>query len=277
MKSKVIEWENNKPVVFMPAGTKLSNKFTLRDDRAITVRSLLVDGDQNTKLRKSNKAGTEYKTFGLSLAPSRMAGIGNLCPNASPACESACLDGSGMRSVWESIHVGKIARTIVFQTHRQWFLDRLAIELNNKQRSASKLNQQLAVRLNVLSDVPWETTGIIDACPGIEFYDYSKHPKRTGSIRPNYWITFSRSETNDQYAIDALNRGHNVAVVFASSLGRKFTYLPETWNGFPVVDGDETDLRFLDPRGVVVGLRLKTATNREYEQACQTGFPVMVN
>ena len=24
---------------------------------------------------------------------------------------------------------------------------------------------------------------------------------------------------------------------------------PDTWGGYPVVDGDETDLRFLDPKG----------------------------
>ena len=44
-----------------------------------------------------------------------------------------------------------------------------------------------------------------------------------------------------------------------------------------MIDGDETDLRFLDRRGVVVGLKLKTATNAEYEAASATGFPVMVN
>lgn len=81
-----------------------------------------------------------------------------------------------MRSVWESIHLGKIAKTIVFNSNRQWFLDRLATELNNKQKAADKAGHRLAVRLNVLSDYPWETTGIIDAFPNIEFYDYSKAP-----------------------------------------------------------------------------------------------------
>jgi hypothetical protein len=41
-----------------------------------------------------------------------------------------------------------------------------------------------------------------------------------------------------------------VAIVFA---GDK----PETWNGYRVIDGDEHDLRHLDPKGVVVGLSPK--------------------
>ena len=165
----VIEWANNRPVVYLPEGTKLSNKFTLEAGRPLTVKNLLTNGDQNTKLAKSNKKQKEFKTFGLSLAPATLAGVGNMCPHASPACKAHCLDGSGMRSVWESIHLGKIAKTIVFNSHRQWFLDRLAIELNNKQKAANKAGHRLAVRLNVLSDYPWETTGIIDAFPNIEF------------------------------------------------------------------------------------------------------------
>ena len=276
-KSAVIKWDNGKPVVYLPRGIKLSNKFTLEQSREVTVRSLLVDGDSNTKLSKSNKSQTKFRTFGISLAPAKSGGIGNLCPHASTACEAACLDGSGMRSVWQSIHIGKIARTIAFQTERQWFLDQLARELTNKQRAADNNGYTIAMRGNILSDVPWEAFGIVDDFKRIQWYDYTKNPKRAGLVRSNYWVTFSRSESNQRATMRTLRNGNNVAVVFASSLGRRFTYLPETYKGFTVIDGDQTDLRFLDPRGVVVGLKLKTATNREYNDACKTGFPVMVN
>jgi hypothetical protein len=33
--------------------------------------------------------------------------------------------------------------------------------------------------------------------------------------------------------------------------------MPETWNGYRVINGDEHDLRHLDPKGVVVGLSPK--------------------
>jgi hypothetical protein len=36
-----------------------------------------------------------------------------------------------------------------------------------------------------------------------------------------------------------------------------FKDVPDTWQGFPVINGDESDLRFLDPAGVVVGLKAK--------------------
>ncbi|MGA1037994.1 MAG: hypothetical protein ACO3VQ_09310, partial [Ilumatobacteraceae bacterium] len=36
--------------------------------------------------------------------------------------------------------------------------------------------------------------------------------------------------------------------------------LPQFYHGIPVVDGDIDDLRFLDPAGVIVGLRFKVAS-----------------
>ena len=38
--------------------------------------------------------------------------------------------------------------------------------------------------------------------------------------------------------------------------------LPETWNGRPVIDGDLSDLRFLDSRGVIVGLKAKGSARK---------------
>ena len=43
----------------------------------------------------------------------------------------------------------------------------------------------------------------------------------------------------------------NMAVVFRDK------NIPKKWQGFDVIDGDKDDLRFLDPRGVVVGLYAK--------------------
>ena len=188
MKPAVINWDKGKPIVHLPKGTKLSHKFTLEQSRDITVRTLLINGDQNTKLAKSNKAQTKYRTFGISLAPHKKAGVGNMCSHASPACVDACLDESGMRSVWESIHIGKIARTIAFQTERQWFLERLAKEISNKQATADREGYTVAIRPNILSDYPFESTGIVDAFPNVQWYDYTKNPKRAGLLRPNFTI-----------------------------------------------------------------------------------------
>ena len=278
-KQIVIDWADNNPVVVLPAGTALSGKFKLETSRTVTIRQLLAAGDSNTKLAKSNKSQDVYKTFGLTLAPAGLADVGNMCGNNSIACTNHCLDGSGMRAVWQNIHLSKIARSWLFKYYRSWFIDKLASELHNKQSHAKRNNYIAAVRLNVMTDWPYETTGIIDQFPDIQFYDYSKHSKRAGLLRPNYWVTFSRSESNQRATRAALRAGHNVAVVFADSNGgpRRPLQLPESYKGYQVIDGDQTDLRFMDPRGVVVGLKLKTHTIAQYQAACSTGFPVLVN
>jgi hypothetical protein len=75
-------------------------------------------------------------------------------------------------------------------------------------------------------------------------------------------LTFSRSETNEALAVDVLRNGGNVAVVFAG-------VLPSAWQGYNVVNGDESDLRFLDKKNVVVGLRAKGDAKKD-----TTGFVV---
>jgi hypothetical protein len=98
-------------------------------------------------------------------------------------------------------------------------------------------------------EIPVGVHTIFSAFPWIQFVDYTKNPHRFARILPkNYSLTFSRSETNDSQAIELLNRGVNVAVVFAN-------VLPKRWNGFRVINGDSHDLRHLDPKGgVVIGL-----------------------
>ena len=67
-------------------------------------------------------------------------------------------------------------------------------------------------------------------------------------------MTFSRSGENDEDCLELLSNGVNVAVVFDRYMGES---LPKTWRGYEVIDGDISDTRFLDKRGVVVGLHLK--------------------
>ena len=77
-----------------------------------------------------------------------------------------------------------------------------------------------------------------------------------GSLPSNYHLTFSRSEANEAQALDVLKAGGNVACVFSGSL-------PETYLGFRVINGDESDLRFLDPSGVIVGLKAKGKAKKD--------------
>lgn len=248
------------------------------------MRHLLADGDSNTKLRKSSGAG--FATVGLSMAPHKSAGVGNTCPHASAGCVAACLNHQGRAAFWTAILEARQARTLAYYHHREWFIARLRLELSRKLASAERQGLRLACRLNVFSDIAWEESGIIDDFPSIEFYDYSKNPKRAGLLRPNYWVTFSRSETNHADCLDVLASGANVAIAFDTgrtgnrvSMDANGADLPKTWRGYRVIDGDTTDLRFDDPRGrkrgIVVGLRLKAASRAERDGAIASGFAIV--
>ena len=59
-----------------------------------------------------------------------------------------------------------------------------------------------------------------------------------------------------------LKKQGNVAVVFGIT---KDQALPKTWKGYPVISGDEHDVRFTDPKGVVVGLHVKGEKGRNIQ------------
>lgn len=243
--------------------------------RSLVVSRLLGDGDTNTKLAKGADSG--YRTWGLSLLPHRLGGIGNVCPHASRGCIRACLNETGLASVFPAITFARLCRRMLWHLEREWFLERLHTQLARKAQAGP-----CAVRLNVFSDIPWERFGVPQAHPDVWFYDYTKAPGRAGLVCPNYWVTLSRSERNDQSVLQALRRRQNAAVVFYQPgpyAGNRagLQVLPRSWRGFDVIDGDRTDLRFTDPRGrsrggKVVGLRLKAPTNAKREAAIASGF-----
>jgi hypothetical protein len=192
------------------------------------------------------------------LAPAELGGVGNLCPHASPGCRALCLGHySGQASMVADLEAGdngtrksRREKAQLFMRDRPRYLAAMVLELTRLVRQANALGKKLCVRLNGSSDIAWETVRfsangktIFDLFPAVAFVDYTKNPRRFDRPLPaNYWLTFSRSETNGAEAIGLLQRGFNVAVVFA---GEK----PKAWHGFETVDGDQHDLRQLDPRG----------------------------
>jgi hypothetical protein len=221
----------------------------------------------NAKLVKGEKLG--YLTLGLSLAPHKMSGV-NLCPHASAGCAAACLFTAGMGR-FENVAAARIAKAKFFNENPTAFLAQLEKEIAAGVKRAAKIGKTLAVRLNVLSDVAWERLGIIQKFPNVQFYDYTKSPFRAlqftqNRLPANYHLTFSRSESNQAAVELVLNSGGNVAVVFAGKT------LPATYLGKQVVNGDESDLRFLDEKNVVVGLSSKGKAKKD-----ESGFVVNVN
>ena len=225
-------------------------------------------GIANTKTMKGEKLG--FRTYIMHLAPSTLSGY-QVCPMASPGCASACLNLSGMGR-FSNVQAARIAKTKLFFEDRGLFMFKLLKEIRAAIRSSQKAGLTPVFRLNGTSDIRWETisvfadgfwhNNIMDAFPSVQFYDYTKIPNRR-DIPANYHLTFSRSEMNELEALQVLSSGKmNVAVVFDE--------LPAKWAGVKVVDGTETDLRFLDDRAVVVGLKANGKAKKD-----ATGFTVL--
>jgi hypothetical protein len=195
------------------------------------------------------------------------------CPGASAGCIKACLVRSGNALQYQGVNDGRAIRTLRFAHDRDAFMRTIVRNIESLVRKAERDGSRPAVRLNGTSDIPWHTIPVVrnkqtfahvfDAFPEVTFYDYTKVP---GGGRPlsNHYVTFSLSEDNDRIAYRRLLSGRNVAVVFDVKANKP---LPKTFHGFPVIDGDRHDWRFLDPQGVIVGLRAKALAKTD-----ATGF-----
>ena len=230
---------------------------------------------ENAKTTKGESLG--YLTAILYLAPSSLSGR-NVCSHASEGCIQACLFSAGM-GAFSNVQDARVAKTKAFFANPKQFVEDLAKDIEAAQRKAAREGLELCVRLNGTSDLPWENLGgqagvcLMRRFPGVRFYDYTKNPARiraflAGRMPENYSLTFSRSECNGETALELAKAGANVAVVFATKKGED---LPATWAGRPVVDGDLHDLRFLDGRGRIVGLRAKGKAKKD-----ESGFVVTV-
>jgi hypothetical protein len=221
--------------------------------------------DTNAKTIKGQTKG--YLTGILYLAPADLSGK-NLCPHASKGCKAACLFTAG-RGAMNPIREARLRKTFAFLNDRKAFVEDLKKDIAALQKKAIKKGMIPCVRLNGTSDLPWHSMGIFQSFSDIQFYDYTPNKDRMveflkGKLPSNYHLTFSRKEDNQESVQYILNAGGNVAVVFAGEF-------PQTYLGKPVVNGDETDLRFLDGENVVVGLKAKGKAKKD-----ESGFVVMV-
>ena len=221
----------------------------------------------NSDAKTSKGVSLRYLTDILYLAPANEGGFGNLCPDASLGCLASCLFTAG-RGRMSNVRLGRIRKTRLFFMDKKAFSEQLFKDITRGVKRAAKLGLGYCVRLNGTSDIPWERLGVFEKFPDVQFYDYTKSFSRAithanGQMPKNYHLTFSRSETNSEQCARVLAAGGNVAVVFASS------NYPAAWQGFKVVSGDDTDLRFLDEKNVVVALYAKGQAKKD-----PTGFVI---
>jgi hypothetical protein len=227
----------------------------------------------NPKVLKGMKQG--YNTYILHLAPANVSGF-ETCPKRTAGCTAACLNTAGRGGMFkkgESTNVIQEARkrkTLFFFEERDGFMEWLVkdIELAIKQSIKKKLIP--VFRLNGTSDLAWEKyevvrngklyRNIFSAFPDVQFYDYTKILGRKIQNIENYHLTFSAADGNDDDVRKAIKQGYNVATVFGL---KKTESMPDEYMGLPVFNGDESDLRFLDPEGVVVGLYAKGKAKKD--------------
>ena len=238
--------------------------------------NLLTTG--NPKILKGQSQG--FLTSILHLAPADLSGY-EVCPKRSKGCTSACLNKTGRGGIIKKgestnrVQEARIRRTKLFFENRGTFMTQIVSDVERTVKYATKKNLVPVFRLNGTSDLSWHKysairngityTNIFTAFPEVQFYDYTAVHRKPSSI-PNYHLTFSRKESNDFDTAIALSNGMNVAVVFQDKL-------PSTYKGRPVIDGTETDLRFLDPKGVIVGLLVK-GFNDNKKRAIDSGFAI---
>jgi hypothetical protein len=231
----------------------------------------------NPKIQKGTAKG--YLSFILHLTPADLSGR-EVCPKRTAGCTAACLNTAGRGGMFKRgentnmIQKARIRKTEYFFADREAFMIDLISDIFKAIKFAKKQGLKPVFRLNGTSDLSWEKydTGLGD--PGqvlnifqvfedVQFYDYTKVLGRKVKHIPNYHLTFSAADGNDSDVAEALMQGMSVATVFDK--------IPEG-----VYSADEDDLRFLDPKGIVLGLKAKGRAKKDTSGFVRRTIPIAV-
>jgi len=231
----------------------------------------------NPKVLKGIKQG--YNTYILHLAPANLSGY-ETCPKRTAGCTSACLNTAGRGGMFKkgettnTIQKARIRKTKMFFENRAEFMADLVKDIELAIKQSEKKGLIPVFRLNGTSDLSFEKYEVIrngklyrnifSAFADNIFYDYTKILGRKIADIPNYSLTFSAADGNDNDVAKAIIQGYNIATVFGI---KKTLPMPDSYLGLPVFNGDESDLRFLDPKQVIVGLYAKGKAKKD-----ETGF-----
>lgn len=230
--------------------------------RSYGVKGTLLTTGTDSKTVKGEKYG--YMTFIMYLIPFKgFNGKSNLCPMATKGCADACLVTAG-HGRFDRVKESRSNRTNMFINGRNDFFIALVDEIERGIKKAHKNNLVPVFRLNGTSDIQWEKfkvkngKTVFELFPDVVFYDYTKiYPRFDRELPENYYLIYSYNEVHkEKRALEVLEKGGNVAVVFKNGL-------PETFLGRPVIDGDLSDLRFNDGKGVIIGLKAKGEAKKD--------------
>lgn len=235
-------------------------------------------------VNKLFSVGDDSKTIkgikqGFNTAIIYMTPDNEICPASKAAsCQDGCLVSAG-RGKFNNVKRARLNKTRLYKADKGLFISALISEITSL---IKKHGNSLVIRLNGTSDIDYENIdfnyqgveykNIMGMFPGIQFYDYTKRVNRLFRVLPdNYDLTLSYSGARHSYSIqclDALRMGARIAVVF-DDLEQAIV---NGWMTEKVIDGDSTDLRFLDPKGSVIGLQAKGDAKKD-----TSGFIVQTN
>ena len=229
----------------------------------------------NPKILKGLAQG--YNTYILHLAPSTVSGY-NTCPKATAGCIASCLNLAGRGGMFKrgestnTIQQARIRKTKQFYENRSEFMVDLVKDIELAIKQSKRLGLIPVFRLNGTSDLSWEKyevvrngqvfTNIFEAFSDVQFYDYTKVIGRKVSGITNYHLTFSMADGNYLDCKRAVEEGLNIAVVFGIKKG---TAMPTKFfnSNMTVFNGDDSDLRFLDPKNSIIGLYAKGKAKKD--------------
>ena len=222
----------------------------------------LLGVGNNAKTIKGD--GSEYLTAILYMTPYKvwvetLGRYSNSCPMAEQAgCIDACLNTAG-RGAFNNVQSARMRKAQWFYNDRKSFMSQLYEDVTKFSNYCFKRGIKPCVRLNGTTDIQWENIkyddglNIFEHFSDVQWYDYTKIAnRRKVKDIPNYHLTWSYSNADPRYAAmldTAIENGMNAAVVFRSNFIEVKPKCWHTWNGYPVIDGDKDDLRFLDPKG----------------------------
>jgi hypothetical protein len=225
----------------------------------------------NPKIQKGTAKG--YLSFILHLAPADLSGK-EVCPKRTAGCTAACLNTAGRGGMFKKgentnmIQKARIRKTEYFFADRAAFMEDLTTDIIKAVNFARRKGLKPVFRLNGTSDLSWEKYEVAGAdnifalFPTVQFYDYTKVLGRKVKHIPNYHLTFSAADGNDSDVAEALLQGMSVATVFDR--------IPEG-----VYSADEDDLRFLDPKGIVLGLKAKGRAKKDTSGFVRRTIPIV--
>lgn len=258
----------NKDVSYSPTGTSTKLGKTQKKVPWITQGVALMPAKQLNRFFRINqdprKPFDKEKLKKFSLTEADINRFSEACPGRTAGCMSVCLADSGMMGQ-DTSTVAQVKRHLVYHMDRHAFMVTLAVGIAKLYGRALKQKANLGIRLNVTSDISWESQpitvdpwlaeylsvyglrdnhgghirpgkyrNIMQLMPGVFFYDYTKVFSRMdkflrGRMPKNYHLVWSLAETpmNRMMAIRVLrSRKSTVSVPFY--VGAKKKPLPKT-------------------------------------------------